>query len=115
MEIILTDPIGLQKKKVNFIDHIFLPLINDKRDMAFIYLSLKITFIIIPAAICMFVIPGLHWSLYLAYLLILLIVFLGPYVLMLHNVCHRKLFKKKIQYFQQVCSLGAGYFFWANS
>jgi hypothetical protein len=43
MELILTDPIGLQKKKVNFIDQIFLPLINDKRDMAFIYLSLKIT------------------------------------------------------------------------
>jgi len=111
MEIVLTDPIGLQKKKVNFIDYIFLPLINDKRDMAFIYLSLKITFIIIPLAICLFVITGLHWSLYLAYLLILLIVFLGPYVLMLHNVCHRKLFKKKYNIFNRYVPWVLGIFF----
>jgi hypothetical protein len=101
MELVLTDPIGLQKTKVNFIDQLFLPLINDKRDMPFIYLSLKITFIIIPAAVLLFILPDLYWAWYVGYLLVLLIIFLGPYVLMLHNVCHRKLFKKKYNVFNR--------------
>ena len=111
MEIILTDPVGFKKKKLNFLDLFFIPMLNDKRDIAFIYLSLKITFIVIPAAILLFVLPGLHWALYTVYLLILLIVFLGPYVLMLHNVCHRKLFKKKFNYLNKYIPWVLGIFF----
>lgn len=111
MEIILTDPIGLNKKKLNFLDLFFIPLLNDKRDMAFIYLSLKITFLVVPAAVILFVLPGVHWAFNILYLLILLIVFLGPYVLMLHNVCHRKLFKKKFNYLNKYIPWVLGIFF----
>jgi fatty acid desaturase len=111
MELVLTDPIGMQKTKVNFIDQLFLPLINDKRDMPFIYLSLKITFIIIPAAVLLFILPDLYWAWYAGYLLVLLIIFLGPYVLMLHNVCHRKLFKKKYNVFNRYVPWVLGIFF----
>ncbi len=52
MEIILKDPTTF--KNVKWLDHIFLPMLNDKRDMAFIYLSLKITFTIIPLALLFF-------------------------------------------------------------
>ncbi|MEP7109860.1 MAG: fatty acid desaturase [Ferruginibacter sp.] len=111
MEIILTDPMNLKQGKLNFLDRFFIPLLNDKRDMAFIYLSLKITFTIIPFAIILFVIPGLHWAFYVVYLIILLVFFLGPYVLMLHNVCHRKLFKKKFSFLNKYIPWVLGIFF----
>ena len=111
MDIILTDPVGLNKKKLNFLDLFFIPLLNDKRDMEFIYLALKITCIVIPAAIILFVMPNLFWAWHAAYLIILLIVFLGPYVLMLHNVCHRKLFKKQHNYLNRYIPWVLGIFF----
>lgn len=111
MEIVLTDPTANYKEKYNFIGRFFKPLLNDERDLPFIYLALKITFIIIPAAIALFIIPDLHWAWYLGYLLILLILFLGPYVLMLHNVSHRKLFKKKYDYLNKYIPWVLGIFF----
>ena len=111
MEIILTDRVDVKVAKLNFLDRFFIPLLNDKRDMAFIRLALKITFLVIPAAVVLFVIPDLYWAWYVAYLLILLIVFLGPYVLMLHNVCHRKLFKKQYAYLNKYVPWVLGIFF----
>jgi fatty acid desaturase len=111
MELIVSDSVGMKKGKPNFIDYLFIPLINDKRDMSFIYLSLKITFIVIPAAVTIFLIPSLHWAWYIIYLLVLLIYFLGPFVLMLHNICHRKLFKKKYNYLNKYIPWVLGIFF----
>lgn len=111
MELVQTDPIYTEKKQLNFIDKLFLPLINDIRDMPFIYLSLKISFTIIPAAIAIFLIPDLNFLWYAAYLVVLLAYFLGPYVLMLHNICHRKLFKKKYSSLNKVIPWGIGIFF----
>lgn len=109
MEIILKDPTTF--KNVKWLDHIFLPLLNDKRDMVFIYLSLKITFTIIPIAIVIFLIPDLYWAFYVAYLLIILFLFLGPYMLMLHNVCHRKFLKKKYNFMNKYIPWVLGIFF----
>jgi fatty acid desaturase len=111
MEIIVTDPTGAVRNKPNFIDRFFIPLLNDKRDMPFIYLAMKITFMVIPAAILLFIVPAIQWWWYATYLLVLLIVFLGPYVLMLHNVCHRKLFKKKYNYLNRYIPWVLGIFF----
>jgi fatty acid desaturase len=111
MEITLTDPVFLEKDKTNFVDHFFIPLLNDKRDMPFIYLALKITFTVIPAAILFFLIPDVHVFFYAAYLIVLLVVYLGPYVLMLHNICHRKLFKKKYSYLNKYIPWVLGIFF----
>lgn len=111
MDIVLTDPTVFKIGRFKFLNHLFIPLLNDERDMAFVFLALKITFIVIPAAIILFLIPGLHWAWYIAYLLILLILFLGPYVLMLHNVCHRKLFKKKYEVLNKYIPWVLGIFF----
>ena len=110
MDIILIDTAGPGNEQPGLLNNLFTPLLNDQRDMPFIRLSLKITFIIIPAAVFLFVIPGLHWVWYAAYLL-LLIFFLGPYVLMLHNICHRKLFKKKYRYLNHYIPWALGIFF----
>ena len=111
MKLILTDPVESNKKESNFIDHFFISIINDKRDLDFVYLSLKITFFIIPFAVILFLYTQLHWLWYLAYLLILLIMFLGPFILMLHNICHRKLFKKKYDYLNKYIPWVLGIFF----
>ncbi len=111
MKIIITDPEDTGKKKLNFLDHFFIPLLNDKRDMAFIRLSLTITFTVLPSAAILFLFPQLHWGWYAAYLFILLVFFLGPYVLMLHNVCHRKLFKKQYNYLNKYIPWVLGIFF----
>lgn len=110
MKLVLTDPIQ-SKTESNFADHFFISLLNDKRDLDFIYLSLQITFFVIPFAAVLFIFPQLHWLYFLAYLLILLVIFLGPFVLMLHNICHRKLFKKKYDYLNKYIPWVLGIFF----
>lgn len=62
--------------------------------MPFIYLTLKISLTLVPFAFFLFLNKGAAWFLYPLYFG-LYVYFLGPYVLMLHNTCHRKLFKKQ--------------------
>lgn len=98
MDLQLTDPVYIEKPKMNFFDAFFLKLLNNKRDLPFIYLSLKITCIIVPFALYLFLDKNVHWAFYLIYLALIFIFFLGPFILMLHNTCHRKLFKKQYSY-----------------
>src|SRR5438309_509097 len=98
MDFLLTDPVYIPKEKTNFLESILLRFLNDKRDLPFIYLSLKITGIIVPFALYLFLGKNVHWAMYLIYLALIFIFFLGPFILMLHNTCHRKLFKKQYSY-----------------
>lgn len=98
MDFQLTDPIYYEKEKTSFFESIFLKLLNNKRDLPFIYLSLKITCIVVPFALYLFLSRNVHWAFYLIYLALIFIFFLGPFILMLHNTCHRKLFKKHYSY-----------------
>lgn len=111
MAIILTDPVEAKLPKLNYFNRWVSPLLNDARDLIFIHLTLKITFCIIPFSILLFIFPNVYWLFYLGYLIILLIFFLGPFVLMLHNICHRKLFKKNYGYLNKVIPWVLGIFF----
>lgn len=96
--IYLTDPIFEKRESYNFLQKFFLNFIKDERDLPFVYLSLKITFLIIPVAVYLFVANQFNWYIALAYLVVNLGIFLGPYVLMLHNTSHRKLFKEEYKW-----------------
>jgi len=111
MELLISDSITIPNRKFNFFDRLFIPLLNDERDIDFVYLASKITCTIIPLAILLFVIRDLHWVWYMVYLLGLLTIFLGPYVLMLHNICHRKLFKRKFSFLNKYIPWVLGIFF----
>ena len=111
MDLQLTDPTYIGKAKANFFELIFLKFLNDKRDIPFIYLSLKITCIIVPFALCLFLSKNVHWAFYLIYLALIFIFFLGPFILMLHNTCHRKLFKKQYTYLIKYIHWFLGAFF----
>ncbi|WP_018614518.1 fatty acid desaturase family protein [Segetibacter koreensis] len=111
MNLTLTDPTYSEKEKINFFDAFFLKLLNNKRDLPFIYLSLKITFVIVPFALYLFLNKNVHWAFYLVYLALIFISFLGPFILMLHNTCHRKLFKKEYSYLTKYIHWFLGCFF----
>ena len=97
-EIYLSDPVFKQNKTYNLLQRFLLQFIRDERDLPFIYLCLKITFFILPVAIYLYI-PGLFsWWIAIPYLIINMLVMLGPFVLMLHNTSHRKLFKEKYKF-----------------
>ena len=89
------DPV-FNPKPYTFADNVFLPFLKDERDLPFIYLTLKITFTLIPLAVLLFMplVTGWVWGLLaVVYLVLNNIVFKGPYGLMLHCTSHRPLFK----------------------
>lgn len=110
MNIELTDPIYHNKENGRALDGFVLKFINDKRDLPFVYLTLRITATVVPFAAVLFFVSGLHWFFYAAYFA-LYIFFLGPYILMLHNTCHRKLFKKQYSAFTKYIHWFLGLFF----
>jgi len=84
-----------------FYDRFANKLIRDPRDLAFIDLILKSSFLVLPLA-CFILLKKIHnpWFVfaYIPYLAFALGLFLGPFILMLHNTCHRPLFRKKYNY-----------------
>ncbi|MCW5897815.1 MAG: fatty acid desaturase [Flavobacteriales bacterium] len=80
------------------LDRFFVRLLNDPRDLPFIYLGLLVTFTLIPLAVLLympFVPAWLWWTIAVVYLFINNITFKGPFGLMLHCTTHRRFFKKK--------------------
>lgn len=96
----VNDPVFQKKQSSNLIDRIFLPYIRDERDLPFIYLCLKLTFINIPIAILLFtpIFTGWQWWIPAAIYAAFVLYFSGPYTLMLHNTSHRRLFKNEYNF-----------------
>lgn len=91
------DPTFHKKTQANSIDRFFLRYIKDERDLPFIYLCLKITFLVIPIAILLFtpLLTGWQWWGLATFYAALVVYFVGPYTLMLHNTSHRQFFKAR--------------------
>ena len=93
-----TDPVYIAPESYSAMDRFFLKLINDKRDLPFVHLILKVAFSIVPLAALLFMpaIQGWLWLLIAAvYLLINNVTYKGPFGLMLHCSSHRPLFRKE--------------------
>lgn len=95
----INDPVFIPSQSHNFFQKWLLRFIRDERDLPFIYLCLKITFILIPISVFLFIPGCFRWWIGLPLLAINMIVGLGPFILMLHNTSHRKLFKKEYNIF----------------
>lgn len=98
LEIDLKDPVFEKRENYSKVDNLFLRFIRDERDLPFIYLCLKITFFILPISIYLFFPNKFSWWIAVPYLVFNLGIMLGPYVLMLHNTSHRKLFKEEYKF-----------------
>ncbi|MCY7311661.1 MAG: fatty acid desaturase [Chitinophagaceae bacterium] len=92
----LTDPVYIPKEKFSFYDTFWLRLMNDKRDLPFIYLLTKIHILVLPVAVILFT-PLLTgwwwWALAVPYFYVSQLYFKGRFGLMFHCLCHRKMFK----------------------
>lgn len=109
----ITDPI-FTERSYSSIDRFFLRFLHDKRDLPFVYLTLKITFLMIPLGVFLYfpVIDGwLWWLVAIFYMYLNNFVFKGPFGLMLHCTSHRTFFKKKYQVFNHYLPWFVGPFF----
>lgn len=110
----LTDPVYNEDIVYSKLDHFFLKLINDKRDLPFVYLTLKIMGLMIPIGFILFIPQLPTWAFAigaLAYFYMNNFVFKGPFGLMLHCTSHRTLYKKDVAYLNHVLPWFVGLFF----
>ncbi len=95
----LTDPVYTPKKNLTWYDKLWLRVMNDKRDLPFIYLLTTIHLLVVPVAILLFT-PllqgGWWWIVAIPYFYVSQLYFKGRFGLMFHCICHRKCFKKPI-------------------
>ncbi|MBN8824230.1 MULTISPECIES: fatty acid desaturase [unclassified Spirosoma] len=85
-------------KNYNRFDRFFLQFIKDERDLPFIYLTLRITFVLIPLSVLLFmpfVTGWVWWTIAAAHFYVSNFVFKGPFGLMLHCTSHRQFFKSE--------------------
>ncbi|HMQ48207.1 MAG TPA: fatty acid desaturase [Saprospiraceae bacterium] len=108
----ISDPVFEGGIDYSAIDRFFLKLIRDERDLPFIYLTLKISFIMIPIGLGMYFTSGWLFALLaVSYFLVNNFVFKGPFGLMLHCTSHRKWFKPEYEWFNKYLPWIVGPFF----
>jgi len=94
---VITDPVYTEPKEFSAYERFWLRFMNDKRDLPFIHLLTAIHLLVIPSAIILYtpLLQGWYWwALYVPYFYVSQMYFKGRFGLMLHCICHRKLFKK---------------------
>ncbi len=110
----ITDPVFKETEKVSVINRFFISLIHDKKDLPFIYVTLKISLTLVPVGVLLFMpfIQGwIWWMLAVLYFYINNFVFKGSFGLMLHCTSHRIFFKKKYNAFNYYLPWFLGLFF----
>jgi len=104
------------KSKGNILDRFLLFFLNDERDLPIAYLILKISLTMLPMAAFLIIGNPYSGDINIAYAISaaylgLMVFFFAPYVLMLHNVSHRRLFKQKFSLFNYWPTSVLGLFF----
>ena len=97
----LTDPVYIEPASFSWLDRKALLLLQDKRDLPFIHLTLRISATLLPLAVLLFlpgISNGIWWGLAVAYTGLNNFVFKGPFGLMLHCTSHRPLFRKDVSW-----------------
>ena len=91
-------------------DRIALRFIHDGRDLRFLKLMALLTVTVVPSGVVLFLPGAFRWWLGVAHLALVLY-FLGPFVLMLHNTSHRTLFRRPWQWMNHYIPWVLGPFF----
>ena len=105
----LTDPTS-GPAPTGWLNRLMLHFINDPRDLAFTRLSLFFSLTVVPAGIALFVVNVFPWYVAAGYWAFVAWM-LGPYILMLHNTSHRRLFKRSYDFFNHYIPWVLGPFF----
>jgi Fatty acid desaturase len=89
----LVDPQVAPAPLLPLVKRLFGSMVNEERDLVFVDLALCQSLVLFPMAALLY--WRFHIAMGLVYLALLGLYWLGPYVLMLHNTSHRRLFKRK--------------------
>lgn len=82
--------------------------LQDKRDLPFAYLLLKLSATVLPLAVALLVPALAGWAVLAAFLYLSLLRYKGPFGLMLHCASHCLLFKKRYGWLKHYISRGIG-------
>lgn len=93
MPLILSDPGYAAPEVAGIGERAAVAFIHDRRDLPFIKLMAIQSLTVIPTGVALFLPGGFRWWLAGVHLA-MMIYFMGPFILMLHNTSHRKLFKR---------------------
>jgi fatty acid desaturase len=91
---VLRDPTYAPRASPSLGERMASPFIRDKRDLPFLALMALLTVTVVSTGLALFLPGAFRWWLAVLHLG-LVIYFLGPFVLMLHNTSHRKLFNRR--------------------
>jgi fatty acid desaturase len=94
MEVVLSDPTYRPRDTPGLFERVAVRFVCDCRDLPFLSLSAILTLTVIPTGVALFVPGAFRWWLAAVHLA-LVIYFLGPFILMLHNTSHRRLFRRE--------------------
>jgi fatty acid desaturase len=94
MTLVLRDPTYTPREAPSLGERMASPFLRDKRDLPFLRLMAILTLTVVPTGVVLFLPGAFRWWLAVLHLA-LIIHFLGPFVLMLHNTSHRKLFRNE--------------------
>jgi len=110
MDLVLRDPTYHAPEASGAADRAAARLIHDRRDLPFLRLGALLTLTVVPSGVVLFVPGAFRW--WIAALHLALVVwFMGPFVLMLHNTSHRRLFKRPWSWMNQYIPWVLGPFF----
>jgi len=110
VHIALRDPTYTPPAAPGLVERVAARLIHDPRDVPFLKLMAVLTATVVPTGIALFVPNAFRWWLAGAHLT-LVVYFLGPFVLMLHNTSHRRLFRRPWDLLNQYVPWVLGPFF----
>jgi fatty acid desaturase len=97
----ITDPVYVERDHFSRFEKFWISKIRDKRDLPFIHVMFKITFLMMLPGLSLFFFPAtswLWWAIAAYYFYVNNIVYKGPFGLMLHCTSHRILFKQKYNF-----------------
>ena len=98
----------------NRFDRLLLNLIKDERDLPFLYLTLRISLLLIPMGLLLympFITGWAWWALAIGYQYINNVKFKGPFGLMLHCTSHRPMYKPAYKFMNNYLPWIVGPFF----
>ncbi|MCS6904696.1 MAG: fatty acid desaturase [Bacteroidia bacterium] len=108
---LITDPTFVAGKPYSSMERWLLQWINDERDLPFLRLCAILFFTTIPFAIYLYISQPFYWWVAALYFIYNNALWLGPFVLMLHNTSHRALFKRKYNFLNYFIPWVLGPFF----
>lgn len=111
-ELSISDPVSSPKEeKFSAFNRFFLQFIIDPRDIVFVHLIIKLFLLVIPFTLYCFTANQIIWWLPIVYLFVNWALFMGPFILMLHCTSHRRLFKQKHNWMNNIIPWVLGPFF----